>query len=68
MFHDTRVSDSHLPYQNCTGYIVQWGNIVMKSKQAKYLVGRQFGPYLKELSNHFPVKVEKNLYQGYPVT
>ena len=42
--------------------------MVMNSKQAKYLVGRQFGPYLKELSNHFPVKVEKNPDQGYPVT
>jgi len=35
--------------------------MVMNGKQAKYLVGRQFGPYLKELSNHFPVKVEKTL-------
>jgi len=48
--------------------LVQWSNMVMKGKQAKYLVGRQFGPCLKELSNHFPVKVEKNLNQGYPVT
>jgi len=40
----------------------------MNGKHAQYLVGRQFGPYLKVLSNHFPVKAEKNLDQGYPVT